>query len=377
MKIAYVYDAIYPYVKGGVQKRVWEISKRLAKEHEVHLYGMKYWNGEDIIVREGVYLHGVCDPVELYVDGHRSIKEAFYFAAKVFKPLMKEDFNIIDCQHAPYIPCFTAKLGSMLRNIPLFITYHEVWADYWYEYLGFKGFFGKIIEKSTIRLPVFIIAVSEKVREGLLKLGMAEKRIGVVPNGIDFPKIRCVSPSDEEFDVIYVGRLLPHKNVDYLLRALAMIKKRIPDVRCGIIGDGPEMRALKMLCKSLDLSENVKFFGFVEKDEEVYSVMKSSKILILPSIREGFGLVVLEANACGLPVIMVKHELNYASALVAHGKNGFKVGLSEKNICDSTTKLLQNVDYLNKMSEYSIQYAKRHDWESLVDKLNRIYNTFC
>jgi hypothetical protein len=59
MKIAVVYDVIYPYVKGGVEKRVWDLAVRLAcRGHEVHLYGMKFWDGEDIINHEGVFLHG-------------------------------------------------------------------------------------------------------------------------------------------------------------------------------------------------------------------------------------------------------------------------------------------------------------------------------
>ena len=67
MKIAFVYDVVYPYVKGGVEKRIWEMSRRLAaRGHEVHIYGMKYWDGPDNIQVEGVMLHGVCAPMKLY-----------------------------------------------------------------------------------------------------------------------------------------------------------------------------------------------------------------------------------------------------------------------------------------------------------------------
>ena len=89
MKIAYVYDVIYPYVKGGAEKRIWELSKRLARKgHEVHIFGMKFWAGGDVFTNDGVHLHGICEPKELYVEGRRSIKEAIYFARKLISPLL-------------------------------------------------------------------------------------------------------------------------------------------------------------------------------------------------------------------------------------------------------------------------------------------------
>ena len=83
MRIAYVSDTVYPYELGGMQKRVWELARRLVQRgHEVTLFGMKYWGGEDVIYNEGVRLWGVCPSQALYVNGHRSIKQAVYFAGK-------------------------------------------------------------------------------------------------------------------------------------------------------------------------------------------------------------------------------------------------------------------------------------------------------
>ena len=84
MKIAMVYDAIYPWVKGGGEKRIYELSKRLVSQgHEVHLFGVKWWSGPDIIENEGMILHGVCGKMELYVDGRRSISEAIIFSIRL------------------------------------------------------------------------------------------------------------------------------------------------------------------------------------------------------------------------------------------------------------------------------------------------------
>jgi glycosyltransferase involved in cell wall biosynthesis len=138
MKIAYVYDAVYPWVKGGAELRIYELSKRFANRgHEVHCYGIKWWEGDKEILKDNVHLHGIFRPMPLYSGERRSIKEAIYFAIKVLS-LLNQEFDLIDCQEFPYLPCFSAKLASGLRRQELFITWHEVWGDYWYEYLGKK-----------------------------------------------------------------------------------------------------------------------------------------------------------------------------------------------------------------------------------------------
>lgn len=99
MKIAYVYDAVYPWIKGRAEKRIYEVGRRLARKHEVHWYGIGWWvderDGEgEAMEHDGIILHPVCKPVQLYVDGRRSIKEAIYFAGKLFPKLMKEKFKV-------------------------------------------------------------------------------------------------------------------------------------------------------------------------------------------------------------------------------------------------------------------------------------------
>jgi len=376
MKIAYIYDGVYPWVKGGVEKRVYEISKGLAERgHEVHWFGVKWWpDDNEVINHDGITLHGVCKPMELYINGRRSIKEAIYFASTLLPKLIRDRFDIVDCQQFPYLPCFPAKVYSLFMNSPLIITWHEVWDDYWYEYLGRKCFLGWVVERMIAKLPNIIIAVSEGVKNDLNAIGVSATIIKVVPNGVDFYKIKSVKPSEEEFDVIYIGRLLPHKNVDVLLKAVAILKKEFPNVKCGIIGDGPEANRLRGLSNELDLDDNVKFFGFLQNDEDVYSYMKSSKLFVLPSTREGFSVVTLEANACGLPVITVRHRHNAAVELVRDGYNGFIVNLSPEEIAKVVAYLLQDEDELRKLGRNAIEFVKRYDWGGIVKKLEDVYS---
>ena len=364
MKIAYVYDAVYPYVKGGAEKRIYEISKRLVKKgHEVHLFGMKYWNDGDIIIKNDVYLHGVCEPKELYVDGRRSIKEAIYFARKLLIPLTKEDFDVVDCQAFPYFPCFSAKICSSLKRTPLVITWHEVWNDYWYDYLGKKGIFGKVVERMTTHLTDKMIAVSERTKRDLEMIGV-RKEIKVIQNGIDFGKIKMVEASNEETDVVFAGRLIKEKNVNILIKAVNIIKKEVPDVKCMIIGDGPEKGRLEKMVYDLGLESNIEFKGFLADHNEVISYMKSSKVFVLPSRREGFGIVALEANACGLPVITVNHKMNAACDFINNDGNGFICELSEEEI---TEKIFMALDKGKDMKGRCIENAKKYDWDKITN----------
>lgn len=358
MKIAYIYDAVYPWVKGGAEKRVYEIARRMVdRGHEVHWFGLKWWDGENDIVREGIHIHGVGKWDNLYVDGRRSIKEGLYFGMKTLTGF-KGDFDVIDCQEFPYFSCFIAKFYSIVTKTPLIITWIEVWADYWYEYLGWKGIFGKFIEEITAKLTDNHISISENTKTSLK--GMANN-VKVIPPGIEFERIQSIDKS-EESDVIFAGRLIKEKNVDFLIKSIKLVKEEIPDVRCLIIGDGPERNKLEKSAFEFDLRENVKFLGFLEKHDEVISYMKASKVFVSPSTREGFGIVALEANACGLPVVIINHERNAAKELVKDGINGFLCGLTEKEISEKIILALSK-----EMRKKCVETSKKYDWSAIIE----------
>ncbi|WP_269849775.1 glycosyltransferase family 4 protein [Methanosarcina horonobensis] len=185
MKIAFVYDAVYPWIKGGAEVRIHELGKRLSLQgHEVHLFGIKWWEGEDVFQYEGMTLHGVCKARNLYVNGRRSISEALVFAVRLFPALMRERFDIIDVSVFPYFSCFTVKAISILKKAPAVFTWHEVWGDYWYEYLGKRqGFFGIVIETAVAKISKNNIAVSDWTKRRLEAIVETGGEIAVLPMG--------------------------------------------------------------------------------------------------------------------------------------------------------------------------------------------------
>lgn len=375
MKIAFIYDAVYPWVKGGAEKRVYELAKRLAERgHEVHWYSIGWWwteNDHNDIIMEGIKLHGVSDPINLYSDDRRSIKEALIFSLKLLKPLFKDSYDVVDCQGFPFFSCFTAKIHSGLGKSNLIITLHEVWGDYWYTYLGKPGILGKIVERTMLSLTNNIITVSLKTKNDLRKIKKSEKSI-IIPNGIDFNHIKGIRPSNEGSTIIFAGRLIKEKNVDVLIQSLVTVKKKIPDIICLIIGNGPELSKLEKLASDLQLKENIIFKDFMENYDDLIGYMKSSKVLVLPSTREGFGMVVIEANACGIPVVTVDHPMNAAVDLVIDGVNGFKTQLEPDDMSD---KIIKSIESQNEFRDKCVEMSSGYDWEIIVESLENVYKT--
>ena len=385
MKIAFVYDAVYPWVKGGAEMRIHELGTRLsARGHDVHIFGIKWWEGKDTIEYEGMTLHGVCKARNLYVNGRRSISEAIVFAAKLFPALRKEKFDLIDVSVFPYFSCFTVKAVSFLKKNPSVFTWHEVWDDYWYEYMGKAGFFGKLVEKLVSKISDKNIAVSDWTKKRLEILGVPQENITVIPNGIDLNRISEIEPEGGQtsaglegklYDVIFAGRLIKEKNVDVLLKAVALLKADFPEIRCCIVGDGPEKAELVELAKKIRVYENVGFVGFQEY-EALIGKIKASKVLILPSSREGFGMVVIEAFACGVPVVTVKEMYNAAQGLVEDGVDGLVVELGDREIAKAVQKIIgKNSDY-RKISEAAFRKAEKYDWTEAVVKIENSYEEF-
>jgi glycosyltransferase involved in cell wall biosynthesis len=371
MKIAFVYDVIYPYVKGGVEKRIHELATRLsARGHDVHIIGMKYWEGADSQKKDGVTLHGVFPSRELYADGRRTIREAIYFSSRLIPFLMREKFDIIDCQQFPYFPCFSVKLVSVLKKMPFVITWHEVWGDYWYEYLGWKGVFGKTTEGLVSGLTPNISAVSGITAANLRRLGVRSE-IAVFPNGIDTVRVRTLSPAPHSSDIIFVGRLMKEKHVDVLVQAFATLLPEKPGLTLVILGEGPEREAIRFLIRDRGIVDRVLLKPFVDTHDEVISLMKSSHVCVIPSTREGFGIAALEALACGLPVVTVDHPDNAIRDLISE-ETGFLSSLTVEDLAGNIRCALSRYPA---MKTACIRSAEFYDWDTVVIRLERYYQS--
>ncbi|MAG38644.1 hypothetical protein CMO90_00995 [Candidatus Woesearchaeota archaeon] len=373
MKIAIIYDMIYPFNVGGGEARNYLLAKELiSRGHEVHFFGAKLWKGKNVINYEGIILHGVYRSKKLYKSGRRSYNEPLVFALKLLKHLFRENFDIVDCTAFPFFHVFTCKLYSIFKRKPLILTWHEVWNDYWTYYIGFKGYFAKIIERMVSNLSNNHIVVSERTKKRLLMINRKAK-INVVPNALKLELIDSAKPIKEKFDLIYCGRLLPHKNVDLIIKTVRLLTEEFPNIKCLIIGKGPEKKKLIFLAKKIGVEKNIVFKNFLATEKEVYSHMKSSKIFVFPSILEGFGIVVIEAMACGLPIIGISHKWNASEDVINENKAGFIVNLSAEEIAKKIVYLLRRKVTYNKFVGNNVLKAQKYNIDTIVRKIEKIY----
>ena len=374
MKIAVISDRVYPYFKGGAEKRIWDIGNLLTKKgYEFHFYTGQWPGMEKEMILNNIHLHSIYKVKNFYINGKKSIKESLIYAIKLFPYLLKADFDLIDCDQFPLIHIFPVKLISILRKKRFILTWYEVWDKYWFKYIGWKGVFGYLIEKIVIRFPDNIVSISKHTTNRLISQNKINpSKIVTIPVGIDIENIVEVKPSKNKSDIIFVGRLLSHKNVDILIKSIKLIKEKNPEIKSLIIGDGPEKKRLEALTEDLDLNNNVDFLGFLENHDDVYALMKSSKVFVLLSTREGFGIVVIEANACGIPVITIDHKDNAAKDLIEEGKNGFVCKLNEEEITKKITRILDD-NSGRKLKKVCMDLAKKYDWNKIVNRIEEIY----
>lgn len=365
-RYAFVSDSVCPFNKGGKETRLNEITRRLASnpETEVHIYTMKWWDGPRTIRLDGVWFHAICKLYPLYKGDRRSIRQAVLFGLATLR-LVAERFDVLDVDHMPFFPLFSARIVCALRGRPLFGTWHEVWGrEYWREYMGGSGVFGYVTEWLAFRMPHMIISNSEHTTARLL-LQARHIRVETVSLGVDVERIRGVMPADMQSDVMFAGRLLRNKNVDLLLDAVALIA-RDRDIRCLIVGEGPERVRLGAQARRLGVTSNVRFVDFVPDHSKLFGLMKSSRVLVLPSEREGFGMVVLEANACGIPVVTLDHDKNAARDLIISGQNGYLCDRSDSSLASAILLALDAP--VGGCDQGIIQ-----DWSAITRQVEQVY----
>lgn len=405
--VALVTDAIYPYHRGGKETRTRHLAEGLAARGiEVHVFTMQWWKGSAYRQEASVHYHGLCRPYPLYAGDRRSIFQAVMFALACLR-LVWYPYDVIEADHMPHLQLFTIRVVAWIRRVPLVSTWHEYWGfDYWREYLGPLGVVAAAIEQVTLRLPDHLVTPSRETATRLAGQGRSPRAFTVVPNGIDLDAIDAAEPATQSVDLLYVGRLLAHKHVDHLLAAIAILREpegprepgelhtgRSPDLSwsrtpgahdtaptCVIVGDGPERLALERDAARLGVGDSVRFLGSIAEESTVFGLMKAARVLVLPSVREGFGIVVAEAMACGLPVVTTRHPDNHAQALVEDGTTGWLCNPTAQSLAATLAVALRPAAgpaTRSGVESAARRAAERFDWQSSVDGLLDLLETSC
>ena len=358
MKIAILTDLFYPYQLGRAERQFYEITSRLAKKHDVHVFTLNI---------EGQPSEEMVNNLHIHRFGYRqSMKKRSLFALTTFflkTPFLLNRLRRFDIIHANQIAGMFSFFRYMIKR-PFMLTIHDLYWDQWKKYYIFPFYYiGKAMELFYSKLFYNrIITVSEESKRKIRRLGFNSK-IEIIPNGIDFNYINKIETKKENH-IVYVGRLVNYKNVDKIIESMKDISMIFPKIELHIIGSGPDKNRLEKLAKGL----NVRFFGYLS-EEEKFKEIKSARAFVSMSSVEGFGISLLEAMACGTPVI--------ARKLPAYDEfcNKDNSILIEKDLSKIIISLLKDVDKQKKLSVAGVKTAKRFDWDSVVEKLEEVYKS--
>jgi glycosyltransferase involved in cell wall biosynthesis len=233
----------------------------------------------------------------------------------------------------PYFHLIGARLALRLSrsHARLIVDWHEVWGrEYWRSYLGpVGGRLGFAVERICLRLPDRSFTFSRLAEQRLREYGHRAPILRLTGEYAGDPWAEGRSRDEAAASptpplVVSAGRHIPEKRVPAIPAAIAAARERLPDLRCLILGDGPDFEATQERIRELGLEEQVEMAGRVDHGELMRRIATAS-CLLHPSEREGYGMVVVEAVSLGTPAIVVRGSENAATELVEDGVNGFVV----------------------------------------------------
>ncbi|HEX4034135.1 MAG TPA: glycosyltransferase family 4 protein [Solirubrobacteraceae bacterium] len=324
MRVCLVYDCLYPHTVGGAERWYRNLAERLARAgHEVTYLTLRQWErGEEPAPIAGVRIIAVGPRLPLYVEGRRAIWPPLRFGWGVWLHLARHGrrYDVVHTASFPYFSLLAAALARPRGRYSLIADWHEVWSDqYWREYLGAAGWFGIAVQRICARVRQRAFCFSRLHAQRLQREGLRGE-VTVLEGEYAGP-LEPAAPEPPEPVVVFAGRLIPEKRAPSVVPAVALAAAQVPGLRGVIYGDGPDRAAVAEAIAALDDPGQVSAPGFVDA-AELHAALRRSLAMVLPSRREGYGLVVVEAAQCGIPSIVVSEADNAAVELVQAGVNG-------------------------------------------------------
>lgn len=292
MKILQVSSVFPPHI-GGLEKCIYEISKRLAQQgHEIVVFTTNFPQGRSHEFKDGIVIHRI--PVLFTI-----------FKAPLaifFNHIMREKADLVHVHIPPIFGALSSAIFGKIKKVPVVLTYHN-------DTVGnsaIQRFIAKIynvVQNGLILKNVTLITVpSQAYKIELAKRGINGDKIRVINHGIDSSHVNERVDASEikkrfgihgEKLVLSIGALDKRKGVEFLIKAVPRISEEIKNVKVLIVGNGSEKRNLENLAHDLNVDDKVFFTGYVS-DEELVALYALADVFVLPSLYESFGLVLLK-----------------------------------------------------------------------------------
>jgi len=331
---------------GGAEVFTREVAKRwVQRGHEVTLFTSEFLGCRREEVLDGVRVVRRGGRFSVYLWARRFYRQRF----------LKEGLDVV-VDEINTLPFFTP---SLVRDgVKTVALIHQLAREYWFyetpfpvSHLGYYLFEDRWLQQ-YVDVPT--VTVSESTRQDLLALGF--KRVFVVPEGLDFKPLSEV-PKKESFPVVvYCGRLKRAKRPDHAVRAFTIVKEKFPKSELWVVGDGYFRRDLEKM-----VGEGVRFFGGLSSVER-RDLIRRAWVLVNPSVREGFGLNMVEANALGTPC--VAYDVSGLRDSVKDGVTGVLVEDGDiPGLGEALVRLLDADESKSELSKSALVYARGFRWD--------------
>ncbi len=265
------------------------------------------------------------------------------------------------------LPFFTPKY---VRK-PILALVHHFFGNSIFSEVG--TFAGRYVQWFEKRIPIVygqtpLCTVSESTRQECIELGFAPHNVHVIHNAIDpryFPM--KVTAKAQVPTLVYFGRLKRYKSVDHILRAMVILRKQIPNIRLEVLGTGDEQQSLEQLAATLGLTSAISFRGFVS-NEQKSKYLSTAHLAVNPSIKEGWGITNIEANASGTPVVSAdvpglrdSVRPNVSGVLYPYG--------NIEELARIIHQLLSDSAELQRLSEGAVAWASTFTWDASAEQM--------
>lgn len=359
MRIGIYTEYFYPHI-GGQEIRYYRLGKKLLKEgHSIDIYKIgsqvRTYNYEDFNI------HEVAIIPEYGKKGGRSVEDLlrYLFISKFCLDIKHINYDVLIVNQMPIVHLLVNY--KKIFNSTIFVL---DMVEYWR--LPFLGF---LYKKITNYYDGFI-ALNRWVYSflsTLLKRNVKnEKPILFLPPSIDYEKYRNDPREKNRYTILYVGRLVKHKNIPLLIYAMKYLYSFDKNYILNIVGDGPQLKQLIELVNKLGLSRNIRFYKGLE-EKHLIELYKKSYLFVMPSKREGYSISTIEAMAAATPVITCNYKYNYARVLIEESNGGVVCSPDPKKIGDTILRLSSNIEMWDRMSKNALLYAKKHDSERIAN----------
>lgn len=376
MKILMVSDVYFPRIN-GVSTSIQTFRRELAAAGDtVTLIAPRYGN----------------EPVDEDIDRIPSRKVLFDPEDRMMRyratlhrarSLRRGGYDLVHV-HTPFVAHYAGTRLARMLGLPCIATYHTFFEEYLFHYVP-------VVPKASLRAAArgfsrrqcneldAVIVPSLAMRDVLRNYGVT-RPLRVLPTGIpseqfvagDGAAFRAKHGIDPRRPVaLFVGRVAFEKNIDFLLRALDLARRRIPDLLLVIAGEGPALDELRAAVRRDGLDGNVLFVGYLDRAQDLPSCYSAADVFVFASLTETQGLVLLEAMALGVPVVAI--AAMGTRDILAAGRGAVVAEASERDFADKLVRVLGDASLRRDLAQQALLYATEWDAREMAHRLRRIY----